>query len=178
LAVLDGSKALAKAVRDVFGARALLQRCQVHKMRNILDQLPEEMRPSIREALRQAYRAGNADRAKKLLLNLARRIRVEHPSAAGSIDEGLDETLTVMRFGLPSSLARVLSTTNVIENIIGSVRHLGGRVKRWNERSDDPALDHRRRVRRGDPLPFHRRPQVDARPGEDPAGARPRHFTR
>jgi putative transposase len=131
LAVLDGSKALAKAVRDVFGGRALIQRCQVHKMRNILDQLPEDMRPSVREALRQAYRSGNAERAKKLLVNLARRLRADHPSAAGSIDEGLDETLTVMRFGLPSSLARVLSTTNVIENIIGSVRQVGGRVKRW-----------------------------------------------
>jgi len=131
LAVLDGSKALAKAVRDVFGGRALLQRCQVHKMRNILDQLPEDMRPSVREALRQAYRSGNAERAKKLLVNLARRLRADHPSAAASIDEGLDETLTVMRFGLPSSLARVLSTTNVIENIIGSVRNIGGRVKRW-----------------------------------------------
>lgn len=131
LAVLDGSKALAKAVRDVFGGRALVQRCQVHKMRNILDQLPEDMRPSVREALRQAYRSGNAERAKKLLVNLARRLRADHPSAAASIDEGLDETLTVMRFGLPSSLARVLSTTNVIENIIGSVRNVGGRVKRW-----------------------------------------------
>jgi len=115
----------------VFGGRALLQRCQVHKMRNILDQLPEDMRPSVREALRQAYRSGNAERAKKLLVNLARRLRADHPSAAASIDEGLDETLTVMRFGLPSSLARVLSTTNVIENIIGSVRNIGGRVKRW-----------------------------------------------
>jgi len=131
LAVLDGSRALAKAVRDVFGGRALVQRCQVHKMRNILDQLPEDMRPSVREALRQAYRCGNAERAKKLLVNLARRLRADHPSAAASIDEGLDETLTVMRFGLPSSLARVLSTTNVIENIIGSVRNVGGRVKRW-----------------------------------------------
>jgi transposase-like protein len=131
LAVLDGSKALAKAVRDVFGSRAILQRCQVHKMRNVLDQLPDDMRPSVREALRQAYRSRNAERAKKLLVNLARRLRSEHPSAAGSVDEGLDETLTVMRFGLPSGLERVLSNTNVIENIIGSVRKTGGRVKRW-----------------------------------------------
>jgi transposase-like protein len=102
LAVLDGSKALAKAVRDVFGGSALVQRCQVHKMRNLLDQPPEDMRPSVREVLRQAYRSGNAERAeraKKLLVNLARRLPDDHPSAAASIDQGLDETLTVMRFG-------------------------------------------------------------------------------
>jgi transposase-like protein len=68
LAVLDGSKALAKAVRDVFGGRALVQRCQVHKMRNIIGQLPEDMRPSVRVALRQAYRR---ERARKLLVTLA-----------------------------------------------------------------------------------------------------------
>lgn len=131
LVVLDGSKALAKAVRDVFGGRAMNQRCQVHKTRNVLDQLPEDLRPSVREALRQAYRSRNAERAKKLLMNLARRLRAEHPSASASIEEGMDETLTVMRFGLPSSLERVLSTTNVIENLIGSVRKIAGRVKRW-----------------------------------------------
>lgn len=131
LAVLDGSKALAKSVRDVFGRRALIQRCQAHKARNVLDQLPEDLRPSVREALRQAYGSGDAARAKRLLGNLARRLRDDHPSAAASLDEGLDETLTVMRLRLPRKLERVLCTTNAVENLIGSVRSLGRRVKRW-----------------------------------------------
>ncbi len=131
LIVLDGAKALAKAVRELFGVRGLIQRCQCHKMRNVLDQLPEEMRTSVRQALREAYGCGNASRAEKLLTNLARRLRDDHPGAAASLEEGLDETLTVMRLGLPRSLERVLSTTNAIENLIGSVRDLGRRVKRW-----------------------------------------------
>jgi transposase-like protein len=131
LVVLDGSKALVKAVRDVYGICAVLQRCQVHKTRNIVDQLPDDMRPSVGESLRQAYRCGDVVRAKRLLTNLANRLRDEHPSAAASILEGLDETLTVMRFGLPNGLERVLSCTNAIENLIGSARDLGHRVKRW-----------------------------------------------
>jgi len=131
LVIIDGSKALAKAVRGVFGARALIQRCQAHKSRNVTDQLPEDMRPSVRQALREAYSTGDAGRAKKMLVNLARRLRDDHPGAAASLDEGLDETLTVMRLGLPRRLERQLSTTNAIENLIGSVRLLGDRVKRW-----------------------------------------------
>ncbi len=131
LAVLDGSKALAKAVRDVYGSRALLQRCQAHKARNVTDQLPEEMRPSVRQALRDAYCADDATRAKRLLGNLVRRLRDEHPGAAASLDEGLDETLTVKRLGLSSKLERQLSTTNAIENLIGSLRRIAGRVKHW-----------------------------------------------
>lgn len=133
LVVLDGSKALARAVRNVFGAKALVQRCQAHKARNVLDQLPESMRPSVRQALREAYRCGDAARATKLLTNLARRLRQDHPGAAASLEEGLDETLTVTRLGLPKQLVRVLSTTNAIENLIGSVRDLGRRVKRWRD---------------------------------------------
>jgi len=131
LAVIDGSKALAKAIRDVFGNRALIQRCQAHKARNVLDQLPEEMRPSVRQALRDAYGSADASRAKRLLANLVRRLRDEHPGAAASLEEGLDETLTVKRLDLPSKLERQLSTTNAIENLMGAVRRLTRRVKRW-----------------------------------------------
>lgn len=131
LAVLDGGKALARAVRDVFGTKVLIQRCQVHKRRNILDELPEEVRPSVAQVLRDAYGSRDAARATKMLTNLARRLRVEHPSAAASIEEGLDETLTVMRLGLPKKLERQLSTTNAIENLMGAVRRLASRVKRW-----------------------------------------------
>jgi putative transposase len=133
LAVLDGSKALAKAVRAVWGKRVLIQRCQVHKLRNVTDQLPESMRPSVKKAMQQAYRTRSAKTAKRLLTNLLQRLRSEHPGAAGSLEEGLDETLTVMAFDLPEWLARTLCTTNAIENLIGSVRDLGHRVHRWRD---------------------------------------------
>ena len=131
LVVIDGGKALAKAVRNVFGARAIVQRCQAHKSRNVTDQLPDEMRPSVRQAMRDAYATNDADRARTMLANLARRLREEHPGAAASLDEGLDETLSVKRLKLPRKLERQLSTTNAIENLMGSVRELARRVKRW-----------------------------------------------
>ena len=133
LVVIDGSKALARAVRDVFGTKALIQRCQAHKVRNVLDQLPEELRPSVRQGMREAYGCGDAARAKKLLENLGRRLGDDHPGAAASLEEGLDETLTVIRLQLPKKLTRQLATTNAIENLIGSVRRLGNRVKRWRD---------------------------------------------
>jgi putative transposase len=131
LAVIDGSKALAKAIKNVFGECAVIQRCQEHKIRNVEEHLPETMRPSVRHTMREAYRCRNVTRARRLLGNLARRLRDDHPGAAGSLDEGLDETLTVMAFGLPEWLERTLSTTNAIENLVGAVRNLGARVKRW-----------------------------------------------
>ena len=91
------------------------------------------MRPSVKASMRQAYSARNAARAKTLLTNLLRRLRHDHPGAAGSLGEGLDETLTVMAFSLPEWLERTLSTTNAIENLIGSVRNLGARVRRWRD---------------------------------------------
>lgn len=133
LAVLDGAKALAKAVRTVWGKRVLIQRCQVHKLRNVTDQLPESLRPSVKKTMQQAYRARNAKTAKRLLANLLQRLRSEHPGAAGSLEEGLDETLTVMGFNLPEWLERTLATTNAVENLIGSVRNLGHRVRRWRD---------------------------------------------
>jgi transposase-like protein len=133
LFVLDGSKALRKAVLDVWAERAKIQRCQAHKIRNVLDQLPEYMRPTVHATMRQAYSSNNVVHARKLLQNLARTLRAEHPSAAASLEEGLEETLTVMAMKLPRSLERVLSTTNIIENLIGSTRDLTARVKRWRD---------------------------------------------
>jgi putative transposase len=131
LVVIDGSKALAKAVRNVFGERAIVQRCQAHKSRNVVDQLPDQMKPSVRQALRDAYAESNADRARTMLMNLVRRLRDDHPGAAASLEEGLDETIAVKRLRLPKKLERQLSTTNAIENLMGSVRGLSRRVKRW-----------------------------------------------
>jgi transposase-like protein len=131
LVVIDGAKALAKAVRNVFGERAIVQRCQAHKTRNVVDQLPDDMKPSVRQALREAYAASDGDRAHTMLTNLVRRLRDKHPGAASSLEEGLDETISVKRLRLPKKLERQLSTTNAIENLMGSVRRLSGRVKRW-----------------------------------------------
>lgn len=133
LAVLDGSKALSKAVREVFGDRVVVQRCQAHKVRNILDQLPEKARPSVRRALRQAYRAKRHKSANALLVNLLARLKPEHLGAAKSLEEGLAESIAVKKYQLPEWLERTLSTTNVIENLIGSVRALTGRVRRWHD---------------------------------------------
>jgi putative transposase len=135
LVVIDGSKALAKAVRDVFGDRALVQRCQVHKRRNVEDQLPERMKKTIGPAISAAYRSANAERAKRILLGLARQLERSHPGAAASLREGLDETLTVLHLGLVPSLTRTLATTNPLENVNNQLRRITRRVKRWRDGS-------------------------------------------
>ena len=131
LIVIDGAKALHKAVAEVLGPRALIQRCREHKKRNVTDALPEGLRASVRSAMNQAYATRNAGRARRLLGNLARRLEHQHPGAAASLREGLEETLTVMRLGLPENLERVLSSTNLIENLFSRVREISRRVKHW-----------------------------------------------
>ena len=131
LFVIDGAKALRKAVSDTFGPRALIQRCREHKKRNVSDALPERMRGTVRNAMSQAYASRDSKRARHLLENLARSLEHEHPGAAASLREGLDETLTVMRLELPENLERVLSSTNLIENLFSRVREMARRVRRW-----------------------------------------------
>jgi transposase-like protein len=131
LIVIDGAKALAKSVRDVFGKRALLQRCQVHKKRNVLDSLPERMRDSTSAILATAYRSRDPKRALDMLNKLARQLERKHPSAAASLREGLEETLTVLAFNLGDALERTLATTNPIENLNSVLRRVHRNVKRW-----------------------------------------------
>lgn len=131
LVVIDGAKALYKAAKDVFGTRALIQRCQEHKKRNVADQLPESLRPSVRRAMNEAYESSDPKRALRLLENLAARLEREHPGAAASLREGLAETLTVIELGLTGWLRFTLRTTNPIDNLFGSVRKVSRRVKRW-----------------------------------------------
>jgi transposase-like protein len=131
LVVIDGAKALHKAVVEVFGTHALIQRCREHKKRNVADALPERLRASVRSAMHQAYALRDTARARRLLDNLARRLEHQHPGAAASLREGLEETLTVMRLGLPENLERVLSSTNLIENLFSRVREIGRRVRHW-----------------------------------------------
>ena len=130
LVILDGSKALRKAVRDTFGEVALVQRCQVHKLRNVLDHLPERQRTWVKAILQRAYRRVDVATARRLLLDLARRLETDHPSAAESVREGLDETLTVPGLNLPETLRRSLTTTNAAESLISRTRHVKRNVKR------------------------------------------------
>jgi transposase-like protein len=131
LFVIDGSKALAKAIRAAYGARALIQRCQVHKRRNVEDHLPQEMRKGVGRTISTAYRSKKPAQAKRILEGLAKQLERKHPSAATSLREGLDETLTVMQFELPASLTRTLSTTNPIEFVNGRIRRTTHNVARW-----------------------------------------------
>src|SRR5438128_1013192 len=131
LVILDGSKALRKAMRDLFGDVALVQRCQVHKLRNVLDHLPERQRTWAKPILQRAYRSADVATARRLLLDLARRLETDHPSAAESVREGLDETLTVLGLNLPETLRRSLTTTNAAESLISRTRHVKRNVKRW-----------------------------------------------
>jgi len=111
LTVLDGGKALHRAVADVFD-KPVFQRCQLHKVRNVRDKLPQRLRPGVERRMREAYHADSALEAEALLNALARELDKTHPSAATSLREGLAETLTVLRLGVPPTLARTLRSTN------------------------------------------------------------------
>jgi len=130
LVVLDGSKALHKAVTQTFGTAALIHRCHVHKLRNILEHLPEGQRPWVRAIVARAYKAEVAT-ARRLLQDLARRLEDRHPSAAASVREGLEDTLTILTLGLSDRLRQSLATTNAIESLISRTRHVKRNVKRW-----------------------------------------------
>ena len=131
LFIVDGAKALSKAIRSTFGRHTPIQRCQIHKARNVIERLPKPLHASMRKALRQAWELDDADKAERLLRNLARRLEQEAPGVAASILEGLDEMLTVNRLGLPDQLRRSLACTNSIENMMGTVRRVCRNVKRW-----------------------------------------------
>ena len=131
--VIDGAKALRRAIRDVFGEAAAVQRCQVHKLRNVLEHLPEQVRPSVRRAMRDAWASHDPALALRQLERLARSLAREHPGAAGSLREGMQETLTVQRLGIDGALARTLRTTNPIENLNGAVAHHTRNVRRWRD---------------------------------------------
>lgn len=130
--VIDGGKALRRAIVDCFGELALIQRCQEHKRRNVIEHLPEQLHASVGRALRDAWDGGNAALAARQLQRLAASLHGQHPGAAASLREGLDDTLTVQRLGLTGALYRTLRTTNPIENLNGSIAHFTRNVKRWN----------------------------------------------
>ena len=129
--IVDGAKALDTAVTQTFGRAAVVQRCQVHKGRNILEHFPDAQRPWVKAILTRAYTHSNVKTAKRLLQDLARRFDTDYPSAAASVREGLDETLTVLGLGLSERLQRSLATTNAIESLLSRTRHVKRNVKRW-----------------------------------------------
>lgn len=131
LFVIDGAKALRKAIRDAYGELGLVQRCQVHKQRNVLEHLPKELHPSIARAMHDAWSAESATLAQRQLERLAGSLEREHPGAAASLREGLAETLTVQRLGLRGALARTLASTNPIENLNSALATYTRNVKRW-----------------------------------------------
>lgn len=131
LFVLDGSKALRAAAEKVFGERAQVQRCQLHKRRNVKDHLPEGCRADYDRQLRNAYAMSDYEQAKAALEKLFRQLERINPSAARSLEEGLEETLTLHRLGVGPLLRRSLSSTNLIESSLSTVRHVARNVKRW-----------------------------------------------
>lgn len=131
--VIDGGKALRKAIVECFGSTALVQRCQEHKRRNVIEQLPEVLHVSVNRALRDAWAGQDASLARKRLLRLAASLEAQHPGAAASLKEGLEETLTAQSLGITGALYRTLRTTNPIENLNGSIAHYTRNVKRWKD---------------------------------------------
>jgi len=131
LFVIDGGKALRRAIKDVFGERALVHRCHRHKERNVTDQLPEGERDLVRARIRQAWALSNHRHARERLQRLAVDLERSWPDAGGSLREGLEETLTLMRLGVTGQLAKTLSSTNPCESMIEIVRRTQRNVKRW-----------------------------------------------
>jgi transposase-like protein len=133
LYVLDGAKALTSAVKKYAGDSAAIQRCQVHKRRNVLDHLTDEQKPSVAKKLNAAYALESYDAAKQALNTLHRELMDLNPSAARSLGEGMEETLTVHRLHLPMQLRKTMASTNVIESAFSIVEQVCRNVKRWHD---------------------------------------------
>jgi transposase-like protein len=132
LAVVDGSKALRRAIKDVFD-HPVIQRCQLHKVRNVVDKLPEKLKSLVQRRMRDAYHAEGALTAQAQLEALAAELDRTHSGAAASVREGLNETLTVLRLEVSPTLARTLRSTNAIESMISICREHARNVKRWRD---------------------------------------------
>ncbi len=151
---IDGSRALRVAIRKTFDRLGVVQRCQIHKRRNILSHVPEALHASASKVLVEAWDSPDAELAERRLQRLADSLETEHPGAAASIREGLEETLTLQRLGLKGALYRTLRSTNTIENLNGSVATYTRNVKRWRGGSmlvrwvSASVLDATRRFRR------------------------------
>jgi putative transposase len=132
LCVIDGAKALRRAISDVFD-HPIVQRCQLHKLRNVTDRLPDAVASTVAKRIRLAYHQADALVAQAELEALARELDRSHPGAAASLREGLAETLTIGRLGVPPTLARTLHSTNSVESMIAICRDHAANVKRWQD---------------------------------------------
>lgn len=130
--VIDGSKALRAAIDAVYGSDNPVQRCRTHKIANVMDHLPKDTKDQVKLVMKAAYRL-DADEGIKRIEQQARQLEIMYPSAATSLREGLEETFTVRRMGLPAMLARSLHTTNIIESPYAGVRMRTRRVCRWRD---------------------------------------------
>jgi transposase-like protein len=133
LVVIDGAKALRKAVTEVLGEKTPVQRCTVHKKRNVLEHLSKSDRPWVSRRMSQAYEQRSEEKARRMLVTLADQLERINPSAAKSLMEGLDETLTVHRLEIPDALRKSLRSTNIIESANNGVRDRTRNVKRWHD---------------------------------------------
>jgi len=133
LFIIDGAKALRAALREVFGAEQPVQRCRKHKVRNVLDELPKSQHAQVGMLMRAAYKLQDAEEGMARLEKLARFLEHQWPAAAASLREGLEETFTLNRLGLPPSLHRCLATTNLIESPQSGVAKRTGNVSRWRD---------------------------------------------
>jgi putative transposase len=133
LFVIDGGKALRRAIKDVFGEHALVHRCHRHKERNVCDLLPERDRDQVRARIRAAWSLTDPELARQRLELLASELDRTWPDAAGSLREGMHDTLTLMRLGITGTLATTLSSTNPCESMIEIVRYTQRNVKRWQD---------------------------------------------
>ena len=133
LFVIDGGKALRRAIKDVFGEHALVHRCHRHKERNVTDLLPERDRPVVRARMRAAWALADPELARQRLELLASELDQSWPDAASSLREGMEDTLTLMRLGVGGQLAKTLCSTNPCESMIEIVRYTQRNVKRWHD---------------------------------------------
>ena len=131
LFVIDGGKAIRRAIADAYGALALVGRCRLHKRRNVMDALPEGLRPLIGHKLDAAWAKDDPDEAERSLRRLATSLEEGHPGAAASLREGLEETLTISRLGLSPALVRTFKSTNPIESLGDGIRVIERNVKNW-----------------------------------------------
>jgi putative transposase len=130
--VIDGSKALRSGIEQLCGKDAKVQRCRIHKIRNVSERLPKERAEQVRWLMKQAFKL-DAPRGKQRLRELAKDLKAQHPDAAASVLEGLDEMFTITELGVTGELARCLATTNVIESPNSVVRRVSGRVTNYKD---------------------------------------------
>jgi transposase-like protein len=130
--VIDGSKALRSGIEQLCGKDAKVQRCRIHKIRNVTERLPKDRAEQVRWLMKQAFKL-DAPRGKQRLKELAKELKAQYPDAAGSVLEGLDEMFTITDLGITGELARCLATTNVIESPNSVVRRVSGRVTNYKD---------------------------------------------